>query len=378
MAIKVIHIIAGLGVGGAELMLQRLIQSSHPAEYEYKVISLTNLGQVGERLESFGIRVVALRMRGGLDLLPTFLSLRRQITEFEPDIVQTWMYHADFLGGLAARSVGVRRVVWGIRTTEIKAGGSLLTRLIRKMCALLSPYIPSRIVCVADAARKVHERVGYASEKMLVIPNGFDIDKLMAAPDQVKAVRQAAGIADNETVIGSVGRFNAVKNQRDFILAAALLVKKHNNLRFLMVGRGLDDTNVDLHKWIEETGRPECFILLGERSDIPSCLAAMDIFCLHSRTEGFPNALGEAMALARPCVVTDVGDAALLVGGAGIVVPKENPLALAEGLEKLLSLSFLERSKLGRLARLRIINDFTMKHASSKFERLYHDLIAEA
>jgi len=377
MAVKVIHVIAGLGVGGAELMLQRLIQSFQPAEYEHRVISLTHLGQVGEQLESLGIRVVALGMRSGFDLFSTFINLRRQIAEYEPDIVQTWMYHADFLGGLAARSVGVRRIVWGIRTTEIKAGGSLLTRLIRKVCALLSPYIPSRIVCVADAARKVHERVGYVAGKMVVIPNGFDIEKLIAAPDQVRAIRLMAGIADDQTVIGSVGRFNAVKNQRDFIRAGALLVQKHSSLRFLMVGRGLDSTNVNLRKWIEETGRPECFVLLGERSDIPACLAAMDIFCLHSRTEGFPNALGEAMALARPCVVTDVGDAALLIGGAGIVVPKENPVALAKGLERLLSLGSTERSNLGCLAKQRITNNFTMKHAGKKFERLYQDLIAE-
>lgn len=376
---RIVHIIIGLNVGGAELMLKRLVTSHyHTPEYDHRVISLTGLGTVGEELLSMGIPVSALDMRGALDIFRTFSRLRRQLSEARPDIVQTWMYHADFLGGLAARSLGIRRIIWGVRTTEIREGGSYVTRLIRKACAFLSPYVPSRIVCAAHAALKVHEEVGYSLGKMVVIPNGFAIEKLVAYPEQVKAIRQQAGLTLEHKVVGSVGRFNAVKDQHNFVLAAGMLAQRHANLKFLMVGRDLDKNNTELMQWIAKTGRPECFVLFGERSDIPTCLAAMDVLCLHSRTEGFPNVVGEAMAMARPCVVTDVGDAAFLLGDTGVVVPSEDAEALAAGLERLLALPTVDLHALGQRARSRIHNQFTMDHARQQFEHLYQELLRPA
>lgn len=375
---RIVHIIIGLNVGGAELMLKRLVTSHHHTpEYDHRVISLSDLGTVGGELLSMGIPVSALGMRGAPDVFRTFFRLRSQLIEDRPDIVQTWMYHADFLGGLAARSLGIRRILWGIRTTEIKLGGSRLTRIIRKACALLSPYVPSRIVCAANAARRVHEDVGYAASKMLVIPNGFAVEKLVATSEQVRTIHRQAGLAAEHRVVGSVGRFNAVKDQRNFVRAAGILAQRYKNLRFLMIGRDLDQGNVQLRHWIAETGRPECFVLLGERPDVSACLGTMDIFCLHSRTEGFPNVVGEAMAMARPCVVTDVGDAAFLVGNTGVVVPREDSLALAEGIERLLSLAPEDLMALGRSARQRILKNFTMDHARRQFEQLYQDLYAD-
>lgn len=373
---KVSHIIVGLNVGGAELMLRRLIASHQKmAEYQHEVISLTDIGKIGQDLQCQGITVHALGMRNPLDIFFTFVRLRKLLAVSRPDIVQTWMYHADFLGGLAARSLGIRRIIWGIRTTEIRAGGSRITRVIRKLCALLSSSVPSKIVCAANAARRVHEGVGYAPDKMLVIPNGFCMDALVASPEQVEIIRQQAGLTAGLRLVGSVGRFNVVKDQKNFVQAAGLLLSRHRNLRFLMVGRDLDKNNTQLIQWISETGSPESFILLGERSDVPACLAAMDIFCLHSRTEGFPNVVGEAMAMGKPCVVTDVGDAAYLVADAGLVVPKENPEALAAGIERLLSLSFGELSDLGRCAKQRIHAQFTMEHARKQFEQVYQELL---
>jgi glycosyltransferase involved in cell wall biosynthesis len=142
-----------------------------------------------------------------------------------------------------------------------------------------------------------------------------------------------------------------------------------------MVGRELDASNGQLQNWINETGHPNRFVLLGERSDVPACLAAMDIFCLSSRTEGFPNVVGEAMAMGLPCVVTDVGDAAMLVADTGVVVPKENSTALAAGLSQLLAMSSVERGQLGQRAKERIHREFSMDKARERFESLYVQLI---
>jgi glycosyltransferase involved in cell wall biosynthesis len=144
----------------------------------------------------------------------------------------------------------------------------------------------------------------------------------------------------------------------------------------MMVGRDLDVDNVDLSSCINETGYSDRFVLLGERSDVPVCLSAMDIFCLHSRTEGFPNVLGEAMAMGLPCVATDVGDAALLLADGGVIVPKKNSAALAQGLEKLCRLTPAGRIALGKKSKHRVRDEFSMTRTRDRFEAIYTKIVS--
>ncbi|WP_409290044.1 glycosyltransferase family 4 protein [Pseudomonas sp. KCJK8927] len=373
---KVLHVIVGLNVGGAELMLKRLIESHNQLlRYEHSVISLTDLGVIGPKLISQGISVRCLGMKGLLGLPRAFFRLFREMRRFHPDIVQTWMYHADLLGGLAARFAGIQNVIWGVRTTDLEKGGKSTTRLIRKLCAYLSHSVPMRIVCAAEASRKVHVAVGYNAQRMLVIPNGFDLSRLSVTAEQRWVLRASLSLTDEHLVIGSLGRFNPVKDQANFISATAMLAERNPALRFLMVGRGLTSDNEALTELLNGTGYADRYILLGERSDAAICLSAMDIFCLHSRTEGFPNVLGEAMAIGVPSVVTDVGDAALLLGGNGVVVPAQNAQALSLGLKQMIELSPEERRSLAMSAKKRIVEEFTMKQSSEKFLNLYEELI---
>jgi glycosyltransferase involved in cell wall biosynthesis len=179
-AVKVVHVIIGLNIGGAELMLKRLIESHREQPgIEHSVISLTDRGVLGEQLAKQGVAVHCLGMSSIIKGPATFFQLRKLLQTLRPDVVHTWMYHADLLGGLAARSIGIRNIILCIRSTDIRKGGSKVTLLIRKLCAWLSRPLPRVIVCAADASRKVHEAVGYAPNKMQVMPNGFEIDKLM-------------------------------------------------------------------------------------------------------------------------------------------------------------------------------------------------------
>jgi len=372
----IVHIIIDLDVGGAELMLKRLIDSHHGnTSYQHLVISLTDIGEVGKQLQAVGIEVKALGMRNLLNLPRILWQLVRLIRTIRPGIIQTWMYHADLLGGLAARLAGNRNVIWGIRTTDIRAGGSRVTLVVRRVCAWLSHWVPDTIVCAAEASRKVHVALGYDAARMKVIANGFDLTRLVSTAEQRKNLRAEFDFQDKELVIGSLGRFNPVKDQENFVRAVGILAQQYSNLRFLMVGRDLEFSNVELTSWIQQTGYADRFVLLGERSDVPACLSAMDIFCLHSRTEGFPNGLGEAMAMGLPGVSTDVGDAALLLGDGGVIVSKEDPAALAQGLEKLLLLKSEERVSLGQKAKQRIHDKFTLAHTRDKFETIYNSIL---
>ena len=372
----VMHVIVGLNVGGAELMLMRLVTSKeHKTDNRYVVVSLTDLGPVAEQLLEHGIEVYALDMRRLFDVPMVFLRLKKLIKKLKPDIVQTWMYHADFIGGLAAYAAGVKRIIWGIRSTDISKSTAKATLWIRSFCAKLSYKIPSVIVCAAEKSRQVHVEIGYDATRMQVIPNGFDLTRLTASAEEVDHFRMTYGLTREHVVIGCVGRFNPAKGF-DIFISAAKQLRHFNSVVFLMVGRDLSSDNAQLMTWIDSTGCAERFILLGQRQDIPVCLAAMDIFCLSSRTEGFPNVVGEAMAMGCPCVVTDVGDAAVLVAETGVVVPSEDPTALAGALAQMIVLPKSERLQVGRDAQTRLYNNFSMAKCVERYDDLYNSLIS--
>ena len=373
---RVLHVIAGLETGGAEVALYRLIAGSRGGNYTHAVVALTPEGPMGARLRHVDIELNALDFRQAP--AASFLKLVSLMRATRPDIVQTWMYHADMLGGIAARLAGNRNIIWGIRTSDLDRGDSRATAIVRKLCALLSRWIPDTIVCVAEAARQVHVSLGYDAARMTVIPNGFDLSQFSATEGQGAALRERYGIRPEDIVIGTVGRFNANKDQQNFVRAAGLLARQQANARFLMIGKDVDASNAELMHWIAQTGYADRFLLLGERGDVPLCLAAMDMFCLSSRTEGFPNVVGEAMATGVPCVVTDVGDAAMLVGSTGIVVPKEDSVALAEGMAALLALAPHARRDLGQQARLRIHEEFAAERVRQRFEAIYQTLTTKS
>lgn len=371
---KITHIIIGLGIGGAELMLKRLVEGLNGKDgMQHSVISLTDLGPVGQQLLGNGTHVTSLGMKNALSIPSTFIKLRRELKKQKPDIVQTWMYHADFLGGLAAKSLGINSIIWGVRTTDVTLGRSKVTVALRDLCAWLSYSVPKVIVCASDAGRKVHEKVGYDSSKMCVIHNGFDLEKLKASPEQRKTLRYECGFIENHKVIGSVGRFNKVKNQQAFVEAAVLIAAAHENAMFMMVGRDNSWENQELVSWINQYNLQKRFVLLGEREDIPVCFSAMDFFCLHSKTEGFPNVLGEAMAMGLPCVATDVGDAKLLLADTGQVVSLTVE-ELSYSFIHLLSLKDEQIRKIGAESKMHLHKNYTLKKTIASFLSIYNSL----
>lgn len=374
--VLILHVLPDLGIGGAELMMKRLVEAHlRDPRYDHRVVSLRSVGPVGKMLEAGGVRVDALGLHGAAGLVPTLLRLVRIIRSARPDVVQTWMYHSDLLGGLAARLAGCRRILWGVRCVDINIGVARSTSLIRSLCAGLASSVPARIVYVAESARRVHEPLGYDAAKSVVIPNGFLVPETPADPDDF---RRAHGIPSSALVIGAAGRFNPQKDFASFVRAAARCMNSHSDVHVVMAGRGLDAQNAELAGWIAETGCADRFHLLGERSDLPHLLGALDLFCLSSLQEGMPNVVGEAMAAGVPCVVTDVGDAALLVGDTGSVVSPGSVPVLAEALAVFINMPREQRRECGRRARDRIVQQFSMDAIRVRFEQLYNELVGGA
>ena len=359
-------------------MLKRLIESfQSDSNYQHCVISLTTLGEVGGQIQHLGIDVYALDVNFSLSLPIKLLQIINKIRSLHPDIVQTWMYHADLLGGLSAYLAGHRRIIWGIRNTNIHSS-SIITSWIRKLCALLSTLIPCKIICVAEAARQSHIEKGYDASRMIVISNGLNFSYLASSIEKREILRLQCRFPGDAIVIGCLGRFDPIKDHHNFVRAAALIAEQYANVNFLMVGRGLTVENAILQTWIDKTNHKDRFVLLGERADVATCLSAMDIFCLSSRIEGFPNVLSEAMAMGLPCVSTDVGDAGLILGGTGIVVPKENTQALADALLQVVALSNKQREQMGQQAKERVKGEFSIEKARVRFEAVYKEVMSES
>jgi glycosyltransferase involved in cell wall biosynthesis len=374
---KVTHIITSLDMGGAQMMLYKLITSMQPVEME--VICLRENGVVGERISELGVPVYYLGMKPGFPNPLDVIKISRLLKRNSADIVQTWMYHSDLLGGIAARLTGNIPVVWGIRNSTLDRHSTKhTTRWIVQACARLSHRLPSRIVSCSDASRRLHEKLGYAAEKMVVIPNGFDLEKFQPSTAARLQVRQELGVSKDTLLIGHAGRFDPQKDYPTLIEAAAQLHQKFPNVRFVLCGEGIDWRNEELAQWIRRRELQEVFCLLGMRRDMPKLMAAMDLFTLTSAYgEAFPNVVGEAMACEVPCVVTNLGDSAYLVGDTGKAVPIREPEMLADAWEQILTLPEEERSELGRAARQRIRDNFPLSRVAQQYEMVYTGVLQD-
>lgn len=352
-------------------LLSRLSESYCP-----HVISLSTIGEVGKRIQQLGIPVESLGMKPGRPNPFAIYQLARKLKGLRPDLVHTWMYHADLIGGISARLAGVPAVTWGIRHSNLSPKQNKRTTLaVVKVCSWLSHHIPDRILCCSEVASAIHVKVGYPAEKLLIIPNGIDLAQYTPDKSARDSVRIELGLSEQTTLIGLIARFDSQKNHEGFIRAAGLLHAQKPGVHFLLAGRDIETNNTDLVRWIKEAGIHEVCHLLGQRDDVPRLMAALDISTSSSWGEAFPNVVAEAMACGVPCVVTDVGDSAYIVGDAGKVILPGDDAALADAWNTLIALPHEERIALGMRARVRVAENFELGAVVKRYESFYEDLV---
>lgn len=368
---KVLHIITGLTDGGAEAVLYRMV-TSKSSSFKHVVISLMGTGKYGLLLEEAGIDVHYLNMsQGKLGIFASF-KIFSLVKKNKPDVVQTWMIHGDLLGGIFARLAGVKNVVWGVHyTTLVRGDSKYSTILSAKLNAFLSKFIPNKIIYCAHKSREVQESIGFSRSKGVVVNNGYDVSQFIRNDQSGHAFKKDLSISDN-FLIGNVGRYNPMKDYKNLLLALKEVKAKSTiKLHCILVGTDLDETNLELSRLVHELGLTDSVSLIGLRNDIPSVMNAIDLLVLSSCREAFPNVLNEAMACSTPCVTTDVGDAALIVGDTGWFVPAHNPNALAVAIikamdERQLNESVWENRR--SLSRERIVENFSLEKMIAKYE----------
>lgn len=376
---KILHIITGLDDGGAEAVLFRLC--THDQSNQHTVLSLMNEGKYGPLLRGQGIVVDCLGLPRGRVSTKALVQLWAFIRRHKPEVVQTWMYHANLLGGVVSRLAGVRHICWGIHHSNLEAGSSKQsTIMVARLCAKLSRWIPDRIVCCAQMAVKVHRALGYAPSKFVTIPNGYDLAQFKSARRCGLRLRDEWGIAPTISLLGMVGRFDPHKDHENLLKALALLRQRGIEYRCVLVGSGLVSGNDELAGWLQRHGLLNRVLLLGRRDDIPAVMNALDLHVLSSYGEAFPNVLAEAMACGTPCVTTDVGDAATIVGETGWVVPPRNPHALASAVEQALNArrDLSQWQARQQSARDRVADSFSIERMVSAYRQVWLEATIKA
>lgn len=377
--IKVTHIITSLLMGGAEKVLLRLIQNMDDERFENEVIALTTVGPLADQFEKSGIKVTVLGFSKGGVNLSCFIALMKAIRRSRADVIQTWLYHGDFLGGLAARLCTRTPVLWNLRQSNLDEGKSTKTTVvIAKICAALSAWIPQRIVCGSLAARQIHAQMGYNQDKMVLIENGFDTEKHHHSQKSADAFRAELGVSGEPLLIGHAGRFDPQKDHQTMVKAAEIVLDKRSDVKFIFCGTEVNSENDGLQEMIAHSAIQEHVILKDIVYDMRAFYSAMDIQVLSSAFgEGGSNVLGEAMACETPCISTDVGDSAHIIGDTGDIVPPGNPQALAERILSRVEESPEIRRQRGVQARKAINEGFSLKKMVEAYQSLYQNAVKE-
>ncbi len=355
-------------------MLLRLLERIDRTMFSPYIISLASIGVIGPRIRSLGFPVEALGMRQGRPDPISFMRLAWRLWQIKPDVVHTWLYHAHLLGGLAARLARVPVVIWGVRSADfLLPDTAWATKLTFFLCARLSSWLPDVVLYNSNKGAVFHKASGYKESCRLVVTNGIDLEKFRPDEQARLDVRKELGISAEVPLIGLIGRYDPLKNHEGFIQAAGYLHQSMPEVHFLMAGQDVDWSNLTLKSMLEDAKLTECCHLLGCRNDIPRLIAALDLASLASLSEAFPNVLLEAMACGVPCVSTNAGDAALILGDDDWIVPVGDMVGLAGKWLAFFRLSDDERRLIANKGRCRVMDKFEIGVVVRYFETIYLD-----
>ena len=316
---RIIHIISDLTDGGAEGVLYRLTKVTN--NIEHVIVSLKGRGKYGSLLEDNGIKVYNLKFYRWFQFFHVALRLACIIYSEKPQLVQTWMYHADLIGGVIARLCGIKNVVWNVRSPLPKFGTKTSKNFyLCLLLSFLSNFIPKNIIFCSKKSLTDHIKFGYKKKLCVYLANGYP-----KQPFKNKVVDKSA------FEIGCVGRLDVYKDYPNLFSSLRILKEKEIEFSCRIIGRGISLDDANLSNLLDELDLHDQVELCGPSNDAIGFMTSCDLLVLSSSEEAFPNVVAEAMSCGVPCVVTDAGDAREIVGDTGWVCNPKDPddLALA-------------------------------------------------
>ncbi len=358
---KLVLLIRSLNTGGTETQVANLARGLHDKGVDFRIIVFYPGGTIEKELIFNGIQINHLNKKGRWDLIGWFSRFLRLLHQYRPDVVYSFLTEAN-LSALAAKLFLPKiHVVWSIRAatsdSEIRKG-DLFVSVAFQLAKVLSRF-PSKIIANSYDGMRFHAKCGFYSNKMMVIPNGIDIKLFRQAPESGRRLREDLEIPLNVPLIGIVARLDPIKNHKMFLESAALLVKKNENVRFLIVGDGELKYRQVLEKTAGDLELSQRVTWLPNAKNMVGIYNALTITTLCSFSEAFPNVIAESMACGTLCVVTDMGDTKQILQNTGQIIGSFYPEDLVRGWEKLLCVSIKELGEQKDIARTHICESYS-------------------
>jgi glycosyltransferase involved in cell wall biosynthesis len=370
LRLRVCHLITDLDTGGAERSLVNLVTVMDRDKFDCDVVALIEPGPMAQPLIDAGVPVTSLGMRRGRPSLGALWSLVRHLRATKPAILQTWLYHADLVGTVAALIARPEFLVWNVRCTDItQADTEKPIRWLVRTLAMLSGR-PDAIIVNSHSGQNDHNSIGYRPKRWVNIPNGVDLERFRPRPSERVALRVRLGLDPDAITIGMIARDHPMKDVETFLRAASIFSRTHACAQFVLCGDGFTTDSAALAAMIAKLDVN--VFPIGRRADMEMIYPALDVLTLCSiYGEGFPNVLCEAMACGVPCVATDIGDSAEIIGDCGAIVPMRDPASLAQGWQTLLERGL---DGLSGPARSRMEARYGLDRMRAQYQSLYDSL----
>ncbi|HRJ68245.1 MAG TPA: glycosyltransferase [Beijerinckiaceae bacterium] len=367
---RILHVISNLMSGGAESMLTKVVEALPAPRFEHAVVTFVNGGLFADRLGEAGVPIFGLGQQKGqaARALLRLSDVRRIVEEFQPDILQGWMYHGNLAASVAA---GRRPVIWNVRQRLERLSDNAVTTRLAILGSLGWRARVRAVIYNSEHAALEHERWLYPRARRIIIPNGFDLEAFR--PDQTAraTLRGELGLASDAVVVGRIARDDAIKDTPNLVRAFAAL--PFRDVHLVLAGRGMDSRNALLLAELRSLGIGDRVHLLGERRDIARLNAGFDLAVLSSsHGEGFPNVVCEAMAAGTPIVSTDAGECRAIIGDPSRIAPIRDPQALGAVMTRVLALTSGERMALGRADRERVSRLYSLPAVAESYAALWH------
>jgi glycosyltransferase involved in cell wall biosynthesis len=363
---RLVFLIRSLDYGGAERHLLTLVRALDKERFSVTVLYFYGGGRLEDELRASGVRMISLGKRGRWDLLGFSWRLVKQLRALRPDILHSFLVEPNLLTVFLKPLLPSVRVVWGVRASRVHFENyDRFSRVSFRLQCLFSRRA-DLIIFNSERGRAYHLSEGFPAAKSMVIPNGIDTELFKPEPEARSSVRAQLGVAGEALLVGCVGRLDPMKDHPTLLRAAAVVCREREAVRFVCVGGGPTSYLSELQRLAGELSVAEKVIWTGALSSMAALYSALDLLVSASFSEGFPNVIGEAMACGVPCVVTDTGDSALIVGETGRVVAPRDPRALAAAIISSLETESVET---GAKARARILENFSVERMAAETER---------
>ena len=374
---RIMFLVRSLEVGGTERQLVELVKNMDHNRFRIHVVTFYDRGSLKPMLETItGVEVTSLEKHNRWDLFSFFIKLKQVVKSYQPELIQSYLDVPNSFNVLVGKIFGIKASLGASASYIDFSRYDWTAALVYKTGALLS-HFSDKIVANSNAGQKYNIEHGYSARKMIVIYNGIDTQTFHPDLSERIRMRKHWDVSESEKVIGIVGRFDPMKDHPTFFRAAAIVSEQFPDCRFVCMGNGTPSYIDEIKSFATSLINPKKIIWIHdcEFQDIPAAYNAFDILVSSSYGEGMAVVIGEGMSCGLSCVVTDVGDSAFAVGDTGMVVPSQNPSALAKSILKILEMSDQDRLELGKKARHRVQNLFSIEKMAAAYESAFEDLL---